>query len=143
MGGGKNGGGGRGGGGFFGMAKANVTSVDQKAKDKVGVDLMGLVCCAWHGRCFGPVSCAGQGCKSVSWTYQVPATGNVAYTRQRGLIHALDPGTVHAVSSHLASNGQMACSLPAHSHALTFSVTHPLTHSLTGSQIVCLAVWLS
>jgi hypothetical protein len=37
MGGGKNGSGGRGGGGFFGMAKANVTSVDQKAKDKVSV----------------------------------------------------------------------------------------------------------
>lgn len=35
MGGGKNGGRG-GGGGFFGMAKANVTSVDKNAKDKVG-----------------------------------------------------------------------------------------------------------
>lgn len=34
MGGGKNGGRG-GGGGFFGMAKANVTSVDKNAKDKV------------------------------------------------------------------------------------------------------------
>jgi hypothetical protein len=36
MGGGKNGGrGGGGAAGFFGMGKANVTSIDQKAKDKV------------------------------------------------------------------------------------------------------------
>lgn len=32
-----NGSGGRGAAGFFGMGKANVTNVDTKAKDKVGV----------------------------------------------------------------------------------------------------------
>jgi hypothetical protein len=54
MGGGKNGG--RGGaGGFFGMAKANVTSVDKNAKDKVSVSTVVIA-----------VEGAGPRCRRVS-----------------------------------------------------------------------------
>jgi hypothetical protein len=67
MGGGKNGGRG-GGGGFFGMAKANVTSVDKNAKDKVslccmigegareGVYEKGCVCVCASGRGHSPTT---------------------------------------------------------------------------------------